>query len=141
MSETSTTQVPTASGPSGRTNVVLWVLQVLMALLFLWAGGTKVLADPMQVQGFKDLGLGLAGLYIVGVLEIAGAVGLLLPGVMGFAATCTVPLMIGATIATLAMGGVSAVVVVPLVTLLVVAYIAWSRRENTVAFVRLVLGR
>jgi uncharacterized membrane protein len=74
-------------------NVAVWVLQILLALAFLLAGVTKV-SQPRQklaasmgwVEDFSD-----SGVRTIGVLEILGGVGLLLPAVTGVA-TVLVPL-------------------------------------------------
>jgi uncharacterized membrane protein len=74
-------------------NVAVWVLQILLALAFLLAGVTKAsqprrkLAASMGwVEDFSD-----TGVRTIGVLEILGGVGLLLPVVTGVA-TVLVPL-------------------------------------------------
>jgi uncharacterized membrane protein YphA (DoxX/SURF4 family) len=66
-------------------DVVLWVLQVLLALFFLMAGAMKVsqprakLAARMAwVSDFTD-----GQVKLIGVLELLGAVGLLLPALTG----------------------------------------------------------
>jgi uncharacterized membrane protein len=74
-------------------NVAVWVLQILLALAFLLAGATKV-SQPRQklaasmgwVEDFSD-----TGVRTIGVLELLGGVGLLLPAVTGVA-TVLVPL-------------------------------------------------
>jgi uncharacterized membrane protein len=74
-------------------NVAVWVLQILLAVAFLLAGVTKV-SQPRQklaasmgwVEDFSD-----TGVRTIGVLEILGGVGLLLPAVTGVA-TVLVPL-------------------------------------------------
>jgi uncharacterized membrane protein YphA (DoxX/SURF4 family) len=74
-------------------NVAVWVLQIVLALAFLLAGVTKV-SQPRQklaasmgwVEDFSD-----SGVRTIGVLEILGGVGLLLPAVTGVA-TVLVPL-------------------------------------------------
>lgn len=147
MSETTTTDVTGTAGATkpkgtGRAgNIGLWVLQVLGAAIFIFAGYQKLKGDAQQVEGFEAMGLGVAGMYIIGVLEIAGAVGLLLPGVAGFAGLCLVALMIGATIATVGMMGFGPLVAVPVVTLIVAAVIAWGRRRTVPRFLSAVLGR
>ncbi len=76
---------PTAS--RGRAvNIALWVLQVLLALLFAMAGVVKVIGDPAAVEVFATIGIGQWFRYLVGVLEIAGAVGVLVPRLSGLAA-------------------------------------------------------
>jgi uncharacterized membrane protein YphA (DoxX/SURF4 family) len=143
MTETTATEatVSKAGGKARAGNVGLWVLQVLGAAIFVFAGYAKLRGDAQTVEGFEAIGLGVAGMYIIGVLEIAGAIGLLLPGVAGFAGLCLVALMVGATIATVATMGLVPLSAVPAATLILVAVIAWGRRWTTGTFVNALLGR
>ena len=126
-------------GRKGRAgNIGLWVLQVLVAAMFAFAGYTKLVGDAQMAA---SMGFGLSGLHIVGVLEIAGAVGLLLRGVAGFAGVCLVALMVGATIDTIVMLGLSPLIAAPVVTLILVTIIAWGRRATIPRFVNALLGR
>lgn len=66
-------------------SIALWVVQGLLALMFLLAGGMKVLAfDRFQKQTQeqhpdRDLGLSKGFLMFIGGSELAGALGLVLP--------------------------------------------------------------
>jgi len=66
-------------------NIVLWIVQILLALVFAMAGIVKVtrpfekLAENMKWA--KDVGP--RGVRLVGVLEILGAIALILPAVTG----------------------------------------------------------
>ena len=66
-------------------NIVLWIVQILLALVFLMAGAMKVtrprevLAENMAwVEDFSQ-----SQLRLIGALEILGALGLILPAVTG----------------------------------------------------------
>ena len=94
-------------------NYVLLTVQGLLALLFLFAGGMK-LALPIEVLTKQ---MPLPGLFLrfIGMAEVLGAIGLILPGLLRIrqgltplAAAGLVIVMIGATVLTLATGGVSA---------------------------------
>lgn len=115
---------------------VLWIIQILLALLFLFAGGTKLVL-PLDV--LKSMGspnqIQLPGLLLrfIGVVEVLGALGLILPGLLRIkpwltplAAAGLVVIMIGATALTLASGEVGTAVV-PLVTGLLAAFVAYGR--------------
>jgi uncharacterized membrane protein YphA (DoxX/SURF4 family) len=143
MTETTVddTRVTKRGGKARAGNIGLWVLQVLAAAIFVFAGYSKLKGDPQQIEGFEAMGLGVAGMYIVGVLEIAGAVGVLLPGAAGFVALCLVALMVGATIVTIGMMGFVPLLAVPVVTLIIAAVIAWGRRRTVPGFVNTLLGR
>lgn len=69
-------------------NVLLWILQFLLAGIFLGDGYLKYYKpETMKAQGLEDMGL----LLFIGFCEMAGAAGLLLPPLIhGF--SCLTPL-------------------------------------------------
>jgi uncharacterized membrane protein YphA (DoxX/SURF4 family) len=76
----------------------LWSLQVLLGLVYVvGSGAPKLFGEAYAVQIFEDLGAGPWLRVAVGVLEIAGGIGLLVPRLAGLAAACLVALMVGAT--------------------------------------------
>ena len=97
-----------------RNNKMLWTLQVLLATLYLFAGMFKVLAAA-ETLGSPDP-LPIWFLRLVGALETAGALGLVLPGLTGvqrrltpIAAACLIGIMIGAAVvAAITMGALLA---------------------------------
>jgi uncharacterized membrane protein YphA (DoxX/SURF4 family) len=118
-------------------NVLLWIIQVLLALLFLFAGGTKLvlpletLAEMSRQSGLTPL----PGLFVrcLGVVEVLGALGLTLPGLLRIrpgltplAAVGLVIIMVGATVLTMASGAV-APALFPLVVGLLAAFVAYGR--------------
>jgi hypothetical protein len=116
-----------------KTGVALWVLQGVLALLFLFAGGVK-LALPLDLLATMAP---LPGLFLklVGVLEVTGAMGLILPGLLRIRPSLTamagaglVFIMVGATVVTL-MGGEIAGASVPLLVGLLAAFIAYGRSK------------
>ena len=125
---------PTAPATSRFANVGLWVLQVLLAAVYAFSAFGKLTADAQNVAGFEAMGLGTPGMYIIGALELAGAIAMFVPRLTGLAALCFVALMIGAVIATLAVGG-GMLAVIPAVVLVLVAIVAWGRRDSTRALV------
>lgn len=117
-------------------NVALWIIQVLLALLFLFAGGTKLVMslEAMRAMGSPNQIL-LPGLLIrfIGVVEVLGALGLILPGLLRIrpgltplAAAGLVIIMIGATVTTVAGDGF-AMALPPLVVGLLAAFVAYGR--------------
>ena len=112
---------------------VLWIVQGLLALLFLFAGGMKLVLPIEEMT--KQMPLPLPGLFLqfIGVTEVLGAVGLILPGLLRIrpgltplAAAGLVIIMIGATVVTLA-GGSVAPALIPLVVGLLAAFVAYGR--------------
>ncbi len=68
------------STPSRTSNRLLWVVQVLLAALFLFAGGFKLVAPIAEMT--KQLPMPGLFLRFIGLAEVAGALGLILPGVL-----------------------------------------------------------
>src|SRR4051812_29797447 len=83
-------------------NMIATVLQVLLGLVFLGAGGSKIAGARMQVETFDRLRLPQWFRPIVGIIEIVGALGLLvglvMPLVTAVAAIWLVGVMVGALI-------------------------------------------
>lgn len=73
-------------------------------------------------------------MVVVGWLELAGAVALLVPRLCGLAAVCQVALMVGATAVTAVL--MPAMVAFPALTLVAVCVVAWARRRDTAALLR-----
>ncbi len=113
----------------------LWIVQGLLALIFLFAGGMKLVL-PVEVLTKQ---MPLPGLFVgfIGVAEVLGAIGLILPGLLRIrpgltplAAGGLVIIMIGATVLTLA-GGDVAPALIPLVVGLLSAFVAYGRWRLT----------
>jgi hypothetical protein len=115
---------------------VLWIVQGLLALLFLFTGGIKLVL-PIEVMT-EQMPVPLPGPFLrfIGVAEVLGAVGLILPWLLGIrlgltrlAAAGLVIIMTGATVLTLAgvvPGGVAGALI-PLMVGLLSAFVAYGR--------------
>jgi len=80
----------TAAAPVARTRaltVATWTGRGLLALVFLGAGASKLAGHPAMVWMFDQIGSGQWLRYLVGGLEVAGAVGVLVPRLSALAAT------------------------------------------------------
>jgi putative oxidoreductase len=85
--------------PRRLTSTLLWAVQILMAAFFLFiAAGPKLAGAHGAVQEFDAIGAGQWFRYLVGVVELAGAIGLLIPWLAGLAAAWLAADMLGATI-------------------------------------------
>jgi uncharacterized membrane protein YphA (DoxX/SURF4 family) len=120
-----TNQAPTARA----TNVALWVLQAVLAFQFAGGGLLKLTGSPEMVDLFAAIGAGQWLRYLVGALEVAGAVGLLIPRLSGLAALGLAGLLVGATATNLFVLGESPWL--PIGLLLVSALIARGRWART----------
>jgi hypothetical protein len=116
-------------------NRALWVIQVLLALLFLFAGSMKLILPIAAMT--KQLPLPGLFLRFIGVAEITGAIGLILPWLLGIrreltwlAASGLVIIMIGATVVTVMTGSVTTALLPFVVGILLVA-VAYGRWNNS----------
>ena len=128
---TTATAPTTTSRPA---HIGLWTLQVLLAAVYAFSAYGKLTAEAQNVAGFAAMGLGNTGMYIIGALELAGAIAMFVPVLTGLAALCFVALMTGAVILTALIGG-GALVAIPATVGLVAAIVAWGRRDSTRALV------
>jgi hypothetical protein len=112
-------------------NYALWTVQWLLALLFLWAGGLKLVLPLEMLKG----PVALPGLFVrfIGVAETLGAIGLILPWLLRIRPVLTpiaagglVIIMIGATVITL-IGGGGAFALFPATVGILAVTVAYSR--------------
>jgi hypothetical protein len=116
---------------SRNTNRLLWTAQVLLALLFVFAGTMKFVLPVEKMAG--PMGFSAAFIHFIGTVELLGALGLILPGLFRVATALTslaaaglVVIMIGATTLTvIAMGVVAALF--PLMVGVFAAGVAYGR--------------
>ncbi len=109
---------------------VLWIVQVLLAALFLFAGGAKLMMPIEEMT--KQIAMPGWFLRFIAVAEVLGALGLVLPGLLRIrpgltplAAAGLVVIMVGATVVSLAIGPV-AMALIPLVAGLLAAFVAYG---------------
>ena len=112
-------------------NIVLWIAQGLLAAIFLFAGGMKLILPIEEMT--KQLPLPGLFLRFIAVCEVLGAIGLILPWLLGLrpgltplAAAGLVIIMIGATALTLATAGIT-MALIPLVVGILAAFVAYGR--------------
>ncbi|WNV82644.1 DoxX family protein [Umezawaea sp. Da 62-37] len=111
-------------------NIVLWVVQILLAAYFVYSG--YLLFGDGTIRKFDEIGFGQWLRYLTGVLEIAGAVGLLIPRLCGLAALGLAGVMVGAVgteLFLVAKGGP----VLPAELLVVCLVVAFFRRDTILA--------
>lgn len=116
-------------------NTVLWILQSLLALVFLAAGGMKLSQPKEKLEPTMGwvAGVSASTVRFIGTVEVLGALGLILPAATGIATVLT-PLaavglglvMVGAVV-THARRSEPQQIVVNVVLLAIAAVIAWGR--------------
>jgi len=112
-------------------NRMLWAIQILLALVFLFAGAMKLIMPMDQIA--KQLSLPVGLIHFVGVAEILGAIGLILPWLLQIrpwltplAAAGLLIIMIGATVVALQTPPLAGALL-PFVTGLLCAFLARGR--------------
>jgi uncharacterized membrane protein YphA (DoxX/SURF4 family) len=111
---------------------VVWAISVFLAAVFLLAGIPKVIGtSPVGFQAAAMQGFPTWIRVVIGIFETACAVALLLPSVATLAAVCLALLMVPATFTQYmsAQPGVW----VPLLMLLLLAFVAWRRSAQVVS--------
>ncbi len=112
-------------------NYVLWIFQVLLGLLFVFSGAMKFVMTVEEMT--KDIAMPGWFLHFIGVAEVLGGIGLVLPwllrirpGLTPLAAAGLTIIMIGATVLSFIAGGAK-MALVPLVVGLLAAFVAYGR--------------
>ena len=112
-------------------NRLLWTVQVLLALLFLFAGGVKLVMSNADLTA--QIALPAVFLRFIGVMEILGGLGLVLPGMLRIrtgltplAAAGLFIIMTGAVVVTIQTMG-SAPAALPFVTGVLALLVAYGR--------------
>jgi uncharacterized membrane protein YphA (DoxX/SURF4 family) len=114
-------------------NYALWTVQVLLALVFLLSGGSKLVL-PIAAMTAQ---VPFPGLFLrfLGVAEVLGAIGLILPWLLNIkpiltpiAALGLVVIMIGATVITVMTTGI-VMAIFPLAVGILSAAVAFGRRQ------------
>ena len=134
MASTITYPIQIAGGMASRkTNVVLWIIQVLLAALFLFAGGMKLIMPLAALEQQAHM----SGVFLrfIGVCEFLGALGLIPPGLFRIrtgltvlAASGLMIIMLGATVITTATASAS-MAVMPFMVGVFSALVAYGRRQ------------
>ncbi|TLS42526.1 DoxX family protein [Streptomyces montanus] len=130
-----------ATARGRRARIALRALQVVLALFYGLASALpKLIAHPSAVEPFEKIGWGSAGMYSIGVLELLGAVALLIPVLSSVAAVSLSALMVGAFITQVVVfdGQYAAT---PLILIVPLSLIAWARRGHNAELLRLIRRR
>lgn len=119
-------------------NIFLWIVQILLGLLFLFAGVSKFLMPAEEMAKNMPAYLSIGFIYFIGACEVLGGIGLIVPWATGImpkltplAALGLLIIMIGATVIT-AMGPMAATAAIPAIVGILCAFIAYGRRQDSV---------
>jgi uncharacterized membrane protein YphA (DoxX/SURF4 family) len=101
-------------------NLAAWAAQILAALILLGAAAGKMVSSPGWVTRFRNWGYPDGFYLVIGVVEIIGAIALLVPRFAGRAAAAMQVVMISAFLTHL-LHGEGAAVVRPLIVIVLLA--------------------
>ena len=87
--------------------ILTLVLRIFLALLLSWAGYLKLSSAEVEIELFTTLGMEPIGRYLIGALEVAAAILILLPQSVVYGAVLSWGLMVGAVIAHLTKIGIT----------------------------------
>ena len=114
-----------ASRPSTTVDVAFWVLQLLLAVVFLIVGTAKLAGAQMPVEIFEKLGAGQWFRYFTGSLEVIAAIMIVVPRTVVVGAVLLAATMIGAFDTHVLLIGGSPIPA--LVLLVLAALVVWYR--------------
>lgn len=118
-------------------NTVIKVGSILLGLAFIMSGGMKLTGPAEMAANFAHWGYPVWFMYVIGALEVAGGIGLMIPSLAGLAATGLVAIMLGAVFTHVRAGEWGAIVP-PAVLLTFSFLIARARRSPVLARLGLV---
>jgi putative oxidoreductase len=110
-----------------KESVTMWGLSVLLAALFLFASATKLIGVPSVVEGFRHWGFPTWSRFVIGGIELVGAVGLLIPRYAAEAASFLIMVMVGALFTLL---HARENFLLPLVVMVLLGAVTWLRSEE-----------
>jgi hypothetical protein len=124
---------------SWKMSATLWSVQTALALIFLFAGGMKLIL-PVEAM-LAQMPLPLPGLFVhfIGIVEVAGALGLIFPALLRIRPALTAlaawELFIEMLVATgyTILGGQGASAITPLLMGLLSLFVAYARRDSLLA--------
>lgn len=135
-----TTDATTENTARSRGAVALTVARVVLALFFAFSAFAKLIAHETAIESFDRMGWSHGAMYLIGALEMAGAIALLVPLLSGVAAMAFAALLVSASIVQLTLlDPVNAIMPALLIGLVVL--IAREQRGRTAQLVALIRRR
>jgi putative oxidoreductase len=86
------------------TYTVRWFATIFIGLVFAGSGAAKLLGDPIFVSWFRDFGIPLIYMRLLGALEVLGALALCVPQLARYANLFFLTIATGATVMHLIYG-------------------------------------
>jgi uncharacterized membrane protein YphA (DoxX/SURF4 family) len=122
----STAATPIHTQPGKAANIALWVVQIVLALAFIGAASGKLLGNPEMVGLYETIGVGQWFRSVTGLLELTGAILIVIPRTKFFGAALLGMIMFGAVLTHLFI--LHTAPTAPAALLLLAGIVAWGRR-------------
>ncbi len=116
------------AAPGKAFKITLWTLQALVALAFVAAAAGKLMGSADMIALFDAVGAGQWFRYVTGLLELLGALLLIVPGMAAFGSVLLAGVIAGAVVAHLTV--LHTAPTAPLVLFALTALISWGRRTQ-----------
>lgn len=107
--------------------ISLWILQISLGIMFVMAGGLKLMGGSDMVTLFDNIGFGQWFRYVTGILEIVAAVLIIIPALSAIGALLLSTIMLGAVLTHLLLIGGS--ITMPIAYLIFSLIVVWNRRN------------
>jgi putative oxidoreductase len=114
---------------SKKQKIIYYILLVMISALFLFSGVPKLLAEPIAVKSFTIAGLPLWFMYLIGIGEILGAIGLWIPRVFRYAYEGLFIVLAGATGVTIAYVGLL-MALFPILVAVMLGIVVWLHSKT-----------
>jgi uncharacterized membrane protein YphA (DoxX/SURF4 family) len=114
-------------------SIGLWALKIVVGLAFIAFASFKLTGAPMMVREFDQIGLGQGFRYLTGLLEVAGAVLLIVPSTTRFGSPTLLAVSVGALITQAAI--LHGDVVHTIVLIVITGFLSWLAWRPGVAAV------
>jgi len=109
--------------------IVMWTLSGLLAALFLFSGGMKLTGANLD-HAAQHFGYPIWFFYLIGVIEVVGAVCLLIPRIAAEVGSFLILIMLGAVISHIRAGDGFSGLLPALLSLLALGGVTWLRGEE-----------
>jgi uncharacterized membrane protein len=118
------------TAPAGAVrNRVLWTLQIVLGLFFIFASGLpELFGEATAVHVFQQIGWGEWFRYVTGVVEISGGIGLMIPRLTRAAAAGLTTTTICAAATQIFLLHAPATAIFPLILAVIFGWIVTQRR-------------
>ncbi|MEV3991747.1 DoxX family protein [Streptomyces sp. NPDC049837] len=132
---------PAAPVLSRRADIGVWTLQIVLALFFaIPSAAPKLVGHSSAAEAFDTIGFGDWFMYVVGALELAGAIALVIPVLSGVSALALIGLMAGALVTQLVFLG-GQYWFTPVIFAALLGVVAWHRRHQNTRLLALLRAR